>query len=46
MVKEITKELRKGLNSFVMLIAWEIWKHRNVCVLKIKCLVFKLSYKM
>lgn len=22
----------KGLNSFIMLIAWEIWKHRNSCV--------------
>ena len=24
--------MRKGLNSLIILVAWEIWKHRNVCV--------------
>jgi hypothetical protein len=23
---------RKGLNSLIILVAWEIWKHRNACV--------------
>jgi hypothetical protein len=22
--------MRKGLNSLIILVAWEIWKHRNV----------------
>lgn len=25
------KELQKGLNTLVFLVAWEIWKHRNAC---------------
>jgi hypothetical protein len=24
--------VRKGLNSLVILVAWETWKHRNDCV--------------
>uniref|UniRef100_A0A0A9DNR5 Uncharacterized protein n=1 Tax=Arundo donax TaxID=35708 RepID=A0A0A9DNR5_ARUDO len=31
-VKQVPKELRKGVNSLVTLIAWEIWKHRCECV--------------
>ena len=30
--KAVPKELRKGLNSLIILVAWEIWKHRNSCV--------------
>jgi hypothetical protein len=26
------KEVRKGLNSLMILVAWELWKHRNACV--------------
>lgn len=26
------KEAHKGLNSLIILLAWELWKHRNVCV--------------
>jgi hypothetical protein len=26
------KEIRKGLNSLIILVAWEVWKHRNGCV--------------
>jgi hypothetical protein len=26
------KEARKGLNSLIILVAWELWKHRNACV--------------
>ena len=26
-------EVRKGLNSFIILGAWTIWRHRNDCVL-------------
>jgi hypothetical protein len=26
------KEVRKGLNSLIILVAWELWKHRNACV--------------
>ncbi|KAG2565174.1 hypothetical protein PVAP13_7NG025168 [Panicum virgatum] len=25
---------RKGLNSLIILVTWEIWKHRNACVFK------------
>jgi hypothetical protein len=28
----VPKEARKGLNSLIILITWEIWKHRNACV--------------
>ena len=28
----VPKDLRKGLNSLIILVAWEIWKHRNSCV--------------
>ncbi|WVZ85537.1 hypothetical protein U9M48_032454 [Paspalum notatum var. saurae] len=31
-IKRIEKNLRKGLNSLIILVAWEIWKHRNACV--------------
>lgn len=30
----LPKVLRKGFNSFVILVLWEIWKHRNACVFK------------
>ncbi|WVZ58400.1 hypothetical protein U9M48_008677 [Paspalum notatum var. saurae] len=30
--KAVLKELRKGLNSLITLVAWDIWKHRNACV--------------
>ena len=28
----VPKDLRKGLKSLIILVAWEIWKHRNACV--------------
>ncbi|WVZ97140.1 hypothetical protein U9M48_042695 [Paspalum notatum var. saurae] len=31
-IKSVDKNLRKGLNSLILLVAWEIWKHRNKCV--------------
>ena len=30
--KRLQKHLRKGFNSFCILGAWIIWKHRNACV--------------
>ena len=30
-IKSVEKNLRKGLNSLIILVAWEIWKHRNEC---------------
>jgi hypothetical protein len=30
----LPKEERKGFNSLVILIAWELWKHRNAFVFK------------
>jgi len=30
--KRVPKEMRKGLNSLVILVAWVIWKERNSCV--------------
>jgi len=32
LIRAAPKDLRKGLNSLVILVAWEIWKHRNSCV--------------
>ena len=31
-VKEVPKESRKGVNSLIILVGWEIWKHRNNCI--------------
>ncbi|WVZ55719.1 hypothetical protein U9M48_006344 [Paspalum notatum var. saurae] len=31
-VNQVPKEVKKGLNSLIILVAWEIWKHKNVCV--------------
>ncbi|WVZ79973.1 hypothetical protein U9M48_027494 [Paspalum notatum var. saurae] len=30
----LPKEGRKGFNSLVILVSWELWKHRNACVFK------------
>ena len=30
--RKLQKHLRKGFNSFCILGAWTIWKHRNTCV--------------
>ena len=30
-IKSVEKNLRKGLNSLIILVTWEIWKHRNEC---------------
>jgi hypothetical protein len=31
-IKAVPTELREGLNSLIILVAWELWKHRNACV--------------
>lgn len=31
-IKGVGKDMRKGLNSLIILVAWQIWKHRNSCV--------------
>lgn len=31
-VRAVDKESNKRLNSLIILVAWEIWKHRNHCV--------------
>ncbi|WVZ66318.1 hypothetical protein U9M48_015558, partial [Paspalum notatum var. saurae] len=31
-VSRAPKELKKGLNSLIILVAWEVWKHRIACV--------------
>uniref|UniRef100_K4AME8 Uncharacterized protein n=1 Tax=Setaria italica TaxID=4555 RepID=K4AME8_SETIT len=28
----VQKEMRKGLDSLIILVTWEIWKHKNDCV--------------
>lgn len=28
----LPKEEREGFNSLLILVAWELWKHRNACV--------------
>jgi hypothetical protein len=30
----VEKSLRKGLDSLIILVAWEFWKHRNACVFR------------
>lgn len=29
---KVSEEVKKGVNSIIILGAWLIWKHRNVCV--------------
>lgn len=31
-VRGVPKEAKKGMNSLIILVAWEIWEHRNDCV--------------
>jgi len=31
-IRAAPNQWRKGLNSLIILVAWEIWKHRNSCV--------------
>ncbi|RCV32070.1 hypothetical protein SETIT_6G228500v2 [Setaria italica] len=31
-ISSVPKEVRRGLNSLIILVAWEVWKHRNSCV--------------
>ena len=31
-IKSVPKDRRRGLNSLIILVTWEIWKHRNACV--------------
>ena len=31
-IKKVPKDLRKGVNSLIILGAWMIWKHQNACV--------------
>ena len=33
-IKSVPKDLRKGLNLLIILVSWEIWKHRNSCVFR------------
>ena len=28
-IRAVPKDKRKGLNSLIILVAWEVWKHRN-----------------
>ena len=30
-LRSVPKEMRKGLNSLIILVVWELWKHRNAC---------------
>ncbi|PVH63837.1 hypothetical protein PAHAL_2G117900 [Panicum hallii] len=31
-LKTVNKQHKKGLNSLIILVAWELWKHPNGCV--------------
>jgi hypothetical protein len=33
-LRSVPKEMHKGVNSLVILVAWELWKQWNVCVFK------------
>lgn len=30
--KGASKEVKKGFESLIILVAWELWKHQNACV--------------
>jgi len=32
MMKAVDKQFRKGLNTLIIPIPWELWKHNNVCI--------------
>jgi hypothetical protein len=42
-IKSVEKRLRKGLNSLIILVAREIWKHRNSCVFEGATLLHPVS---
>jgi len=31
-LRSVPKEMHKGHNSLIILVAWELWKHMNTCV--------------
>uniref|UniRef100_K3Y307 Uncharacterized protein n=1 Tax=Setaria italica TaxID=4555 RepID=K3Y307_SETIT len=31
-IAAVPKDVRNGLNSLIILVAWEVWKHCNACV--------------
>ena len=31
-IRRVPMEMRNGLNSLIILVSWEVWKHRNSCV--------------
>ena len=31
-INGLPKDPKKGLNSLIIMVAWELWKHRNFCV--------------
>jgi hypothetical protein len=31
-IKSVQKNKGKGLNTLIILVAWELWKHQNACV--------------
>jgi hypothetical protein len=31
-IKSVPRVEHNGLNTLIILVAWEIWKHRNACV--------------
>ena len=43
-IKDVPKEMKKGLNSLITLVAWEIWKHRNECVFNGASTSIKICY--
>lgn len=44
-IRNTPKEIRKGLNSLIILVAWKVWKFRNVCVFRDFLLIFRTFYK-
>jgi hypothetical protein len=28
-INSVPREVKRGLNSLIILVAWEVWKHRN-----------------
>jgi hypothetical protein len=46
--RQISKESRKGMNTVITLVAWELWKHRNDCLIGCNLLLvghYSASYR-
>ena len=45
-IKGVPRGSRKGLNSLIILVACELWKHRNACVFKVLGLAQRCCFNL